>query len=814
MKKMFTMIVSLMLALMVQAKDNGQFFKNLTAQNVTVENVEQRFAQWFSLPEGTEWREVSRTTDFAGMERIEWRQYVSGIEVEHSQVLIHARDGRVISANGMVMESRRAPARIRQHRPMTRQTAPAADGREIFLVNTPGGFRYAYKQLSAKRNAYEYYDAETQELLKRVPLTHRLSADDDEEGTPVEVAATSLYSGDVTLDACQLSDGSTYLYDSKRNIHTLSGAYIPTIQQLAAMGKLYDYFPQLDLPADFSTASEAEIEAWAESLGEMAKANELDGITKLISEYTGYVGNKAGQAYTAYRIRKVTFDKFMIEDEDGNLKPFTPVDLSDIDWSNLPDDINLDDLLGNMAPLLRLNFNYGTDPESPSLATVTSFNYSLNDAKAMPYTYEMNNFISTLPRDGVTLYVLTPQKDTDENLDDDDDDDGDLDLPDDDDDDDDDFDDSDLDDEKEVKYDTLAVTTFVPDGSGKFEFSNERMTFTIEYEKAGDPVADIHWGMAQTLDFYKDVFGRESYDGQGSPVYNLVYNLSDDYDTMLGMSSQNAAALSSQAPYPMLYGLGSIEAVRTMSPVVELSVMAHEFTHIITDMTAKLEYQGESGALNESFSDIMGISVKKHVKEGANWLIAEGVVLNYMQEPYTNMRDMANPKNSLDGKDPSPDTYEGEHWVVPETDEDDHGGVHTNSGVQNKWYYLLTDGGSGTNDKSTAYDVTGIGIDKSQRIAYLTLTSYATMESDYAAIRLASQEATVALYGAGSKELKSVEAAWDAVGVEGSSLVSIEQITVNQAQAGRIHDLQGRALNEVPAEGGIYIVDGRKVIVK
>ena len=365
-----------------------------------------------------------------------------------------------------------------------------------------------------------------------------------------------------------------------------------------------------------------------------------------------------------------------------------------------------------------------------------------------------------------------------------------------------------------MKYDTLAVTTFVPDGSGKFEFSNERMTFTIEYEKAGDPVADIHWGMAQTLDYYKDVFGRESYDGQGSPVYNLVYNLSDDYDTMLGMSAQNAAALSSQAPYPMMYGLGSIEAVRTMSPVVELSVMAHEYTHIITDMTAKLEYQGESGALNESFSDIMGISVKKHVKEGANWLIAEGVVLNYMQEPYSNMRDMANPKNSLDGKDPSPDTYEGEHWVVPETDEDDNGGVHTNSGVQNKWYYLLTDGGSGTNDKGTTYDVTGIGIDKAQQIAYLTLTSYATMESDYEAIRLASQEAAIALFGASSKELKSVEAAWDAVGVDGSSLVSIEQMTANQAQAGRIYDLQGRQLDVLPAEGGFYIVEGRKVVVK
>lgn len=63
--------------------------------------------------EDTEWREVSRQTDNIGMERIEYRQYVGGVEVEYSQVLLHVRDGRVQSANGTVMEQQRTPAKLR-----------------------------------------------------------------------------------------------------------------------------------------------------------------------------------------------------------------------------------------------------------------------------------------------------------------------------------------------------------------------------------------------------------------------------------------------------------------------------------------------------------------------------------------------------------------------------------------------------------------------------------------------------------------------------------------------------------------------------
>ena len=111
MKKIFLFVVAALSAIMVDAQKqrDGHFFKTFTDTQVTVQAAPEVFSQWFTLPEGTEWREVSRQTDNIGMERIEYRQYISGFEVEYSQVLLHARDGRVQSANGTVMELKRVP---------------------------------------------------------------------------------------------------------------------------------------------------------------------------------------------------------------------------------------------------------------------------------------------------------------------------------------------------------------------------------------------------------------------------------------------------------------------------------------------------------------------------------------------------------------------------------------------------------------------------------------------------------------------------------------------------------------------------------
>ena len=208
----------------------------------------------------------------------------------------------------------------------------------------------------------------------------------------------------------------------------------------------------------------------------------------------------------------------------------------------------------------------------------------------------------------------------------------------------------------------------------------------------------------------------------------------------------------------------------------------------------------------------MGVSLKKYVQgNDANWNIGEGIVIGC-----SNMRDMAHPWLSQDGKAPQPSFYQGQNWVDTESSVD-HGGVHTNSGVQNRWYFLLTDGESGTDEKGIAYDITGIGIEKSQQIAYRTLTQYATQQSQYADIRPASLQAAEDLYGENSVEVQTVAAAWNAVGVyeDGEDPTGIAEVKNQESKMNDAwYTLGGRLLNGKPTKSGLYIHNGRKVVIK
>lgn len=121
--------------------------------------------------------------------------------------------------------------------------------------------------------------------------------------------------------------------------------------------------------------------------------------------------------------------------------------------------------------------------------------------------------------------------------------------------------------------------------------------------------------------------------------------------------------------------------------------MAHELTHGVTLNNSNLVYQGESGAINEALSDIYAMAVENHLGS-LDWLIGDD---------FGTFRNLSNP-NAFG----QPDTYHGFNWEFGNTD---NGGVHTNSGVINYWFYLLANGGAGTNDLGNAFQVSGIGID-------------------------------------------------------------------------------------------------------
>jgi bacillolysin len=209
-----------------------------------------------------------------------------------------------------------------------------------------------------------------------------------------------------------------------------------------------------------------------------------------------------------------------------------------------------------------------------------------------------------------------------------------------------------------------------------------------------------------------------------------------------------------------------VRCVWAMQAIQILDIIAHEFTHGVTQTSANLVYSKESGALNESFSDIFGISCYNWFSNGNNpniWLIGfdRKNPANTAQSLY--IRNMSNPNDKGD-----PDTYLGTNWVSTTTPTDvggDNWGVHRNSGVQNFMYFLLVNGGIGVNDNGTNYTVTGIGINNAQVIAYRALTVYLSINSQYADARNAWIHAAVDLYGSCSNQAIEVGKAWNAVGL-------------------------------------------------
>ncbi len=188
-------------------------------------------------------------------------------------------------------------------------------------------------------------------------------------------------------------------------------------------------------------------------------------------------------------------------------------------------------------------------------------------------------------------------------------------------------------------------------------------------------------------------------------------------------------------------------------PFTSRDIVAHEITHGLTENTAGLYYQYESGALNESFSDIFGIAVDFYTDpDNANYLMAEQVTIDG-----NGIRSMSDPNSHG-----HPDTYMGDYWYYGSGD---NGGVHMNSGVQNYWFYLLCEGGSGQNDSANYYNVNAIGIDKAAAIAYRNLTVYLGPNSDYEDARFYSIQSAIDLYGSCSDEVIQVTNAWYAVGV-------------------------------------------------
>lgn len=270
------------------------------------------------------------------------------------------------------------------------------------------------------------------------------------------------------------------------------------------------------------------------------------------------------------------------------------------------------------------------------------------------------------------------------------------------------------------------------------------------------PANSAHWGAEKTYDFYYQRFNRNSYDNQGAWLINLVH-----------YRINHANAYWNGYYKLMIYGDGNIGIGGVIDTMVALDVVAHELSHAYTEGSSNLLKQGESGALNESFSDIMATCIEQAVLgSNFNWTNGENI---FKAPPYYS-RSLKNPKSAyydanIDTRQPN--TYWGEFWINPSDLGNDNGGIHYNSGVMNFWFYLLSMGGSGTIDDNggTSYSVTGIGIDSAGAIAYNTNAYYLTSTSVYIDAMQQTIEAAKSLYGENSSKVQSVIDAWCAVGM-------------------------------------------------
>jgi len=265
--------------------------------------------------------------------------------------------------------------------------------------------------------------------------------------------------------------------------------------------------------------------------------------------------------------------------------------------------------------------------------------------------------------------------------------------------------------------------------------------------------ADAHYGLMKTWDYYGAIHGRNGIDGSGTQTFSRVH---------YGRNYENA--FWSDSCFCMTYGDGS----SSFYSLTSLDVTGHEMSHGVTSRSANLTYSGESGGLNESFSDIGGTMVEFFANNASNidsstctagnqdcpefWIGERIFRSNWSTGSYVQTRAL----RYMD--DPHKDGASPACWSSSLGSLD----VHYSSGASNHAFYLASHGGT---SKCNSANVTGIGNTKAAKIWYRALTVYMTSSTNYAGARTACLNSARDLYGLGSTEYNAVAAAFSAINV-------------------------------------------------
>ncbi len=286
------------------------------------------------------------------------------------------------------------------------------------------------------------------------------------------------------------------------------------------------------------------------------------------------------------------------------------------------------------------------------------------------------------------------------------------------------------------------LTTAIQDGAlytlDAANRSPENSNFNVDLISStnntwSNPTAvSAHFNGGEAYRYYKEKFNRNSINGRGGYVTSII-NVAESNG-----SGMDNAFWDGQYMY---YGNGS----QFFTPLAKsLDVAGHEISHGVVQNTANLTYQGESGALNESFADVFGAMIDR-----ANWTIGEGIIRNG-SFPTGALRDLSNPNNG--GTRLGDPGYQPANVSQKYTGTQDNGGVHINSGITNYAFYLFANNAS-------------VGKNIAEQVYYRALTTYLVASSKFIDCRSAVERACTDLYAAQPAVLAAAQSAFTSVGI-------------------------------------------------
>jgi Zn-dependent metalloprotease len=269
-----------------------------------------------------------------------------------------------------------------------------------------------------------------------------------------------------------------------------------------------------------------------------------------------------------------------------------------------------------------------------------------------------------------------------------------------------------------------------------------------------DPKAvSAHFHAAESYEYFRGVHSRNSINGSGGNIVAFI-NVAESNGADMDNAFWNGAA--------MFYGNGD---QAFSSPLQKsLDTGGHEMTHGVIGSSAGLIYQGQSGALNESFADVFGVMI-----DPDDWQLGEDIVNPGI---FTSgaLRDLSDPNQGGSGLG-SPGwqpAHMNEYQDLPFTSEGDNGGVHVNSGIPNHAFYLYA---------------INVGNNDARRVFYRALTTYLTNQSQFIDCRLAVIQSATDLFGAGSNQVAAAAIAFDQVGIsDGSGSGGTEELETNDGE--------------------------------